>query len=80
MTEEEIYVGLQTVFSAVFRRHDIQITPRLSARDVPGWDSFRHVSMIMATEEYFKIKLPNSDIDELENIGDLAKAVAKMIA
>jgi acyl carrier protein len=80
MTEEEIYRGLQTVFSGVFRRHDIKITSGLSARDVPGWDSFKQVSLIIAAEEYFKIKFLNSDIDELENIGDLAKAVARLAA
>jgi len=76
MTEPDIYAGLQTVFNAVFKRRDITITPQLSARDVPGWDSFRYVSMIVAAEKHFRIKLTGADIDELNNIGDLAKVIA----
>jgi acyl carrier protein len=76
MTEGEVYRGLQTVFDSVFRRRDITLTPDLSAADVPGWDSFRYVSLIMETEEHFGIKFLGPDIDELKNIGDLAQAVA----
>lgn len=77
MNEPEIYEGLQTVFNTVFRRDDILVTPQLSAKDVAGWDSFRHVSFIIATEEHFDIKFQSSDIDELRSVGDLARAVAE---
>ena len=77
MTEDEIYNGLQSIFDSVFRRRDIRLTPELTGADVPGWDSFRYVSIIMATEEYFGIKLLGSDIDDLKNIGDLVHAVAR---
>jgi len=80
MTEKEIYTGLQSVFSAVFRRQDIIITSGLSATDVPGWDSFKHVNIIIATEEYFEIKFDSSDIDAMVSIGDLAQVIAKLTA
>jgi len=76
MTETEIYAELQSVFDRVFRRHDIKLKPELTAADVPGWDSFRYVSLIVATEEHFGIKLGRDEIDELKNVGDLAAAVA----
>jgi acyl carrier protein len=76
VTEVDIYIGLQRVFDSVFRRHDIKLTAGLTADQVPGWDSFRYVSLIMATEEYFGIKLQGADIDELQNIGDLVHVVA----
>jgi acyl carrier protein len=76
MTETDIYNGLQSVFDDVFRRRDIKLTPQLSAADVPGWDSFRYVSLIMATEQHFNVKFLGPDIDDLKNIGDLARAVA----
>ncbi len=76
MTETEIYDGLQSIFDGVFRRQDIKLTPELTAADVPGWDSFRYVSLIMATEQHFNIQFLGPDIDDLKNIGDLARAVA----
>jgi acyl carrier protein len=80
MMQQELYAGLQTVFNAVFKRRDITLTPELSAKDVPGYDSFRHVSLIVAAEKHFKITLTGSDIDELNNIGDLARAIERRCA
>lgn len=79
MTEAEIYDRLQNVFNEVFRRQDIKLTPSLTAADVPGWDSFRYISLIMATEKHFRMKLQGPDIDDLKNIGDLVRAVASKV-
>jgi acyl carrier protein len=76
MTEAEIYQQLQSVFNAVFRRQDIKLTPELAAADVPGWDSFRYISLIMATEKHFHTKFQGPEIDDLKNIGDLVRAIA----
>lgn len=78
MTEEDIYTGLQQVFDTVFGRQDLKLTPELSAGDVPGWDSFKQVDLLMATEEFFQIKFDTPDVDELENIGDLVEAVGRL--
>ncbi|HXM24758.1 MAG TPA: acyl carrier protein [Chthoniobacterales bacterium] len=77
ITETEIYSGLQGIFESVFRRPNFQLTPELTAASVPGWDSFRFVSILVATEEYFGIKFLGPDIDDLKNVGDLARAVAR---
>jgi acyl carrier protein len=77
MNEPEIYRGLQHVFDSVFRRRDMPLRPELTAANVPGWDSFRYVSLIVATEEHFGIKFLGSEIDDLRNIGDLAQLVAR---
>jgi len=53
------------------------LTRELTAAQVPGWDSFRYVSLIMATEERFHIKFTDDDIDGLKNVGDLMDAVAR---
>ena len=76
MSEAEIYQDLDGIFAQVFRRR-IELKPELTAKEVPGWDSFRMVSLIMATEEHFRIKLPPADLDKLANVGDLVRAIAK---
>ena len=80
MTEQEIYSGLQRVFDGVFRGRDIKLTPTLSAEDVPGWDSFMQVNLIVGTEELFEIDLADEDIDELANVGDLVRVIARLKA
>ncbi len=78
MSDAEIYAVLDGIFARVFRRH-IDLHPALTAKEVPGWDSFRFVSIIMATEEHFHIKLPADDLDDLANVGDLVRIIAKQV-
>jgi acyl carrier protein len=80
MTDDEIYAGLHKIFTAVFRRNDIAVRPELRASDVAGWDSFRYVSLILAAEEHFGIRLDERALDELQNVGDLALAIAAKTA
>ena len=61
MSEAEIYAGLGEIFRDVFLSDDIQLRPELSAKDVPGWDSFKQIDIILAVEE---------------NVGDLVRVIA----
>ena len=75
MTEAEVYEALTVIFRRVFGRADMVLSPALSARDVPGWDSFKQIEVMMAVEERFAIELSTGDIDALRNVGDLAGIV-----
>ncbi|MBV9860694.1 MAG: acyl carrier protein [Alphaproteobacteria bacterium] len=77
MTDREIYQGLGEIFADVFLRDDLVLTPELSAKDVKGWDSFKQIEIVMATEQRFGIKLRTREIDALQNVGDLAQVIAK---
>jgi acyl carrier protein len=75
-SESEIYGALTEIFRDVFMRDDLELTPELSAKDVKGWDSFKQIEIIMATEERFGIQLNTREIDSLQNVGDLVRVVA----
>jgi acyl carrier protein len=75
-SQTAIYTDLTEVFHQVFRRNDIVLTPALTANDVPGWDSFRQVEIILAVEQRFSITLSSSDVDALEKVGDLVNFIA----
>jgi len=75
-TDSEIYRALNEIFNDVFMRDDMVLTPELSAKDVKGWDSFKQIEIIMATEERFGIQLNTREIDSLQCVGDLVKVVA----
>ena len=63
MTEAEIYAALTSIFHDVFLRDDLVLTPTLSANDVPGWDSFKQIEILIATEQHFGIKLSTREVD-----------------
>lgn len=75
MTEAEIYAALTLIFHDVFLRDDLVLAPTLSANDVPGWDSFKQIEILIATEQHFGIKLKTREMDQLRNVGDLVSLV-----
>ena len=75
-TEPEIYAALTTIFNDVFLRDDMALTPALSAKDVQGWDSFKQIEIIMASEEHWKIRFTTRELDSLRCVGDLVTTIA----
>jgi acyl carrier protein len=76
-TETDIYPALTTIFHDVFLRDDLTLTPELSAKDVQGWDSFKQIEIIMASEEQWKIRFSTRELDALRCVGDLVRTIAK---
>lgn len=52
----------------------------LSLRDVPGWDSFKQIEMVIAVEEHYKLKFTTRELDSIKDIDDLVEAIARRSA
>ena len=76
MDETQIYTRLQDIFVDVFDDDSILVTPKLSAKDVDGWDSLTHIRLLLTIEKMFKIKFSTSEIGKLESVGDLVTLIA----
>jgi acyl carrier protein len=75
MDEPQIYQRLTEIFQDVFDEDSIEVTPKLSADDVDGWDSLTHIRLILTIEKVFKIRFSTSEIAKLENVGALAALI-----
>ena len=75
MNEPQIYARLAEIFQDLFDEDSIQLTPKLSAKDVDGWDSLTHIRLILTIEKTFKIKFTTSEIGKLENVGELVALI-----
>jgi acyl carrier protein len=76
-SEPDVYAGLTEIFADVFMRDDIKLAPELTAKQVQGWDSFKQIEIIMASEEKWGIKFNTRELDSLRCVGDLATMVVK---
>jgi len=76
LDEPTIYAALAEIFRDLFGRDDLVLTPQLTATDVPGWDSFRQIEIIMASEERFGIKFTTRELDSLDSLGRLVAVIA----
>ena len=76
MADADFYPALTEIFQDVFMRDEMRLSPELTAKDVPGWDSFKQIEIIIAIEERYNIKFHTRELDSLNNVGDLARTVA----
>jgi acyl carrier protein len=75
MDEPQIYQRLTEIFQEIFDEDSIEVTPKLSADDVDGWDSLTHIRLVLTIEKAFKIKFSTSEIVKLENVGDMVALI-----
>ena len=80
MRNEEIDAGLAEIFHDLFGDDTLVLRPGMTAADVPGWDSIKHISLIVAIEDRFGIKWKTSEIDGLKNVGDMQRTIRAKLA
>ena len=80
MQQSDIYDQLTTIFRDTLDDDTLVLTPNLSAADVPEWDSFNHINLIVAIESRFKIKFQTAELEQLHTVGHLADLIAKKLA
>jgi acyl carrier protein len=66
---------LTEIMRDVFHDDGIEPTEAMTADDVEGWDSLSHVRLMVSIEKRFNIKFTNAEIEKLQNVGDLLKAI-----
>ena len=76
----ELYTKLTGIFQDVFDDDDIVLSPQLTATDVDGWDSLKHVRLILSVERGFGVKFSASEVGHLKNVGDLANLIATKVS
>jgi len=52
---------------------DFEFDDATKASDVPGWDSLRHVGVIMAVEKAFGTRLRTAEVLRLKTVADLQR-------
>ena len=70
---------LSSIFKVLFNRPDLELNDNLSAKDVPGWDSFNHVNLIINIEEEFSVRFSNEEVGGMQNVGNLKNLLASKI-
>jgi acyl carrier protein len=80
MQTEDIYAQLTAIFRDLFDDETLVLTPGLTAADVPEWDSFNHINLIVAIETRFKIKFQTAELEQMHTVGHLADLIAVKLA
>ena len=70
---------LNNIFQDVFDDEKIEIFEEMTAEDIDEWDSLMHVTLVLAVEKEFDIRLNASEIGKLQNVGTMLILLEKHV-
>ena len=76
MNQAEVIARLQTLFDDLFLE-PVTVTPALSAKDVPEWDSLMHISLVVSVEKAFGVRFRVGEVEATKNVGEFADLIVK---
>ncbi len=77
MSNNEIDLKLEKLLKENFEIEKIDLN--LSMDDIPEWDSFKHIELIISIEDEFKIKLEYTDTTEMTSIPIIKSKILKLL-
>ena len=80
MQQQQIYEQLTPLFRELFDDDTLTPAPSMTAADVPEWDSFNHINLIVAIEQRFGIKFQTAELESIPTVGDLARKIEQKLA
>jgi len=80
MSRDDVYAALTDVMRDVFDDDDIVVGPDTTARDIAGWDSQAHVTLIVAAEQRFGVRFRTAEFESLRNVGDFVALIESRLA
>jgi acyl carrier protein len=73
----DVLERLNGVFCEVFEDDGLAVSPATSPKDIEGWDSLHHVSLVVAVENEFGITLRSSEVGSFKTVGELAALIER---
>jgi acyl carrier protein len=73
--DNEILNQLTEVFQDVFDNDEIVLTPEITPAEIPGWDSARYITLVVATEARFRIRFEPAELEAMKTVGDFVRRI-----
>jgi len=80
MDKSKIDEIVTDVFRTVFRQPGLELRDDMTSADVVGWDSLKHVSLIIHLEQELGIKFRGDEVVGLMDVGQLRSLVYEKLA
>jgi acyl carrier protein len=75
MWKSDVSTGLTEVFRDVFDNDNIVLSPELTPAEIPGWDSARYITLVVATEGRFGIRFQPAELERLRTVADFIQRI-----
>ena len=70
---------LQMIIRNVLNMPELVLDVSTPAYTVPGWDSLKHVEILLAIQDEYGVHFRPTEVIRLKNVGDLQNLVFKKI-
>jgi acyl carrier protein len=80
MDDAEILQQLTEIIRDVLNDDTLTLKPDTVAADVPEWDSFNHINIVVATEAKFGIKFKTAELEQLRNVGEFVVLIKQKLS
>lgn len=77
MDRAEVFEKMKDICKDVFEDDSLVLEETTTAKDVEGWDSLTHLSLMNELEEAFDVAFTLDETIESRNLGDLLNALMK---
>jgi acyl carrier protein len=68
---------LNEVFCRVFDDPALRIFEAMTSKDINGWDSLTHISLVVSVERAFGIKFTTKEVLTHKNVGEFVAAIER---
>jgi acyl carrier protein len=79
MSQDAILSRVNEIFRSVFDDPNLTVSLSTTAKDVSGWDSIVHITLVIEIERQFDVKFGMAEIERLRNVGDLVGVLAEKL-
>ncbi len=75
-----VFERIRGIASDLFAIPAERITASSSPENIEKWDSTQHLNLVLEIEEKFNLQLSPEEIEQMKNIGQIAKIVEDKLA
>ncbi len=79
MARSEIETKVVDIMEDVFDEDDLEYSDSMTAADIEEWDSLSNIRFVVAIEKAFGVRFSNSEIADLENVGQMVDLIGSKI-
>lgn len=73
--DDTLLTQLTNVFREVFADDSLCVSRRTTASDIKGWDSLKHITLMLSVQRAFRVRLSAAETSQLRDVGALMDLV-----
>jgi acyl carrier protein len=74
---DQITARLTQIFRSVFDDDSITLHDEMTADDLEDWDSQSHITLVVACEKEFGLRMTPAEVGRLKNVGEMVKLLVE---